>query len=48
MLRRMMCDPDAVRAANADLWREMERFSWTVVGPKFREMLTATVRTEPR
>ena len=38
-LRKMMRDPDAVRAANAGLWREMERFSWGVVGPRFREML---------
>jgi glycosyltransferase involved in cell wall biosynthesis len=42
-LRKMMRDPEAVRAANADLWREMERFSWEVVGPRFRELLTRTL-----
>lgn len=44
-LRKMMRDPGAVRAANADLWMEMERFSWEVVGPRFRELLIEVART---
>jgi len=47
-LRKMMRDPDAVRAANADLWRETERFTWEVAGPRFRELLIETFRAARR
>jgi glycosyltransferase involved in cell wall biosynthesis len=39
MLRKMMRNPEAVRAATGGLWREMERFTWAAVGPRFRELL---------
>jgi len=43
-LRWMMRHPDRVRAA-ADHWREMERFGWAAVGPRFtalaRELVSA-------
>jgi glycosyltransferase involved in cell wall biosynthesis len=45
MLRRMMREPDAVRAATGDLWRTTERFTWASVGPRFRELLIAVLTT---
>ncbi len=36
-LRWMMRHPDRVRAS-PDHWREMERFGWPTVGPRFREL----------
>jgi glycosyltransferase involved in cell wall biosynthesis len=38
-LRRMVREPDATRASAGELWRAMGRFSWDVVGPRFRELL---------
>jgi glycosyltransferase involved in cell wall biosynthesis len=40
-LRRMMRDPGAARASAGELWRDMGRFSWDVVGPRFEELLIA-------
>jgi hypothetical protein len=44
----MLREPDAVRAATADLWRITERFSWAAVGPRFRELLAGAARSGSR
>ena len=43
-LRRMMREPDAARASAGDLWKDMGRFSWDVVGPLFRELMERMAR----
>ena len=38
-LRSLVREPVAARASAGELWREMGRFSWDVVGPRFKELL---------